>query len=46
MTKQELAYTEIESLVTSFKNMPASQRKGLNEVQQGNLFDPNLHSAA
>lgn len=33
MTTQELAHTEIERLVTSFKNMPASQRKGLNEMQ-------------
>lgn len=30
---QELAYTEIEKLITSFKNMPAAQRKGLNEMQ-------------
>src|SRR5215211_3632502 len=33
MTTQELAYTEIESLVKSFKSMPASQRKGMNEMQ-------------
>ena len=33
MTAQELAYTEVERLVTNFKNMPASQRKGLNEMQ-------------
>jgi hypothetical protein len=33
MTTQNLAYTEIEKLVTSFKSMPASQRKGLNEMQ-------------
>jgi len=30
---QELAYTEIEKLITNFKNMPAAQRKGLNEMQ-------------
>lgn len=29
---QELAYTEIEKLITNFKNMPAAQRKGLNEM--------------
>lgn len=33
MTIPELAYTEIEKLVTNFKNMPAAQRKGLNETQ-------------
>lgn len=33
MTTQELAYTEIERLVKSFKDMPAAQRKGLNEMQ-------------
>jgi hypothetical protein len=33
MTTQELAYAEIEKLITSFKNMPASQRKGMNEMQ-------------
>src|SRR5215216_3516771 len=33
MTTQELAYTEIERLVSSFKKMPATQRKGLNEMQ-------------
>jgi predicted type IV restriction endonuclease len=33
MTDQELAYTEIERLVKSFKDMPASQRKGMNEMQ-------------
>ena len=33
MTTQELAYTEIQRLVTSFKNMPASQRRGMNEMQ-------------
>lgn len=33
MTTQELAYTEIERLVKSFKGMPASQRRGLNEMQ-------------
>lgn len=30
---QELAYTEIEKLITNFKNMPAAQRKGMNEMQ-------------
>jgi len=30
---QELAYTEIEKLITNFKNMPTAQRKGLNEMQ-------------
>jgi predicted type IV restriction endonuclease len=33
MTTQELAYTEIERLVVSFKSMPASQRRGMNEMQ-------------
>jgi type I restriction-modification system DNA methylase subunit len=33
MMNQELAYTEIEKLITNFKNMPAAQRKGLNEMQ-------------
>ncbi len=33
MTTQELAYSEIERLVKSFKDMPAAQRKGLNEMQ-------------
>ena len=33
MTTQELAHTEIQRLVTSFKNMPASQRRGMNEMQ-------------
>ncbi len=33
MTTQELAYTEIEKLVKNFKGMPASQRKGMNEMQ-------------
>jgi hypothetical protein len=33
MMAQELAYTEIEKLVTNFKNMPATQRRGLNEMQ-------------
>ena len=33
MTNQELAYTEIQRLITQFKNLPASQRKGLNEMQ-------------
>jgi hypothetical protein len=33
MTPQDLAYTEIERLVTNFKNILASQRKGMNEMQ-------------
>ncbi len=33
MTTQELAYAEIERLVKNFKNMPGTQRKGLNEMQ-------------
>lgn len=33
MTTQETAYAEIERLVKSFKDMPAAQRKGLNEMQ-------------
>ena len=33
MTAQELAYTEIERLVKNFKEMPAAQRKGLNEMR-------------
>ncbi|MDP1624199.1 MAG: N-6 DNA methylase [bacterium] len=32
-TNQELAYTEIQRLITQFKNLPSSQRKGLNEMQ-------------
>lgn len=32
MTTQESAYTEIERLVKSFKDMPAAQRKGLTEI--------------
>jgi type I restriction-modification system DNA methylase subunit len=33
MTAQDLAYTEIEKLVTNFKNIPAPQRRGMNEMQ-------------
>lgn len=33
MTNQELAYTEIEKLIKNFKNIPAAQRKGMNEMQ-------------
>ncbi len=33
MTNQEFAYAEIEKLVTNFKNLPAAQRKGMNEMQ-------------
>ena len=33
MTTQETAYAEIERLVTSFKDMPAAQRQGMNEMQ-------------
>ena len=33
MTSQEQAYSEIEQLVKTFKAMPTSQRKGLNEMQ-------------
>jgi hypothetical protein len=33
MTTQELAYTEVEKLVEGFKNLSASQRKGMNEMQ-------------
>lgn len=33
MTNQETAYKEIERLVKDFKNMPAAQRKGMNEMQ-------------
>lgn len=33
MTDQEIAYSEIERLVKDFKDMPASQRKGMNEMQ-------------
>jgi hypothetical protein len=33
MTTPELAYTEMEKLVTNFKSMPVAQRKGLNEMQ-------------
>ena len=33
MTSQEQAYSEIEKLIKSFKDMPTAQRKGLNEMQ-------------
>lgn len=33
MTTQDLAYTEIQRLVTNFRGMPASQRRGMNEMQ-------------
>lgn len=33
MTNQETAYNEIERLVKDFKNMPATQRKSMNEMQ-------------
>ena len=33
MTNQETAYNEIDRLVKNFKGMPASQRKGMNEMQ-------------
>ena len=33
MTAKELAHTEIEKLVTNFKTIPASQGKGMNEMQ-------------
>ena len=33
MTPQELACSEIEKLVKNFKNLPAAQRKGMNEMQ-------------
>jgi hypothetical protein len=33
MTTQQLACSEIEELVNNFKNLSASQRKGLNEMQ-------------
>ena len=33
MVPTDLAYAEIEKLVTNFKNMPASQRRGMNEMQ-------------
>jgi len=33
MISQELAYSEIERLVKNFKDMPAAQRKGMNEMQ-------------
>ena len=32
MTTQELAYTEIEKLVKSFKSLPGPQRRGMNEI--------------
>ena len=45
MTNQELAFSEIERLVKSFKDMPAAQRKGLNEMQTrlGCISHPNLN---
>ena len=33
MTTQELAYTEIEKLVRSFKSLPAPQLNTMNEIQ-------------
>jgi hypothetical protein len=33
MTIQELAYTEIETLVKSFKSLSSPQRKSMNEMQ-------------
>jgi len=33
MTTQELAYAEIERLMQRFKDLPAAQRKGMNEMQ-------------
>jgi len=33
MTSQELAYNEVGKLVKSFKDLPASQRRGMNEMQ-------------
>lgn len=33
MTNQETAYNEIERLIKDFKSLPASQRKGMNEMQ-------------
>lgn len=33
MAAIELAYSEIEKLITNFKNIPAPQRKGMNEMQ-------------
>ncbi|WKZ48839.1 MAG: N-6 DNA methylase [Anaerolineales bacterium] len=33
MTNQEIAYTEIQRLVTDFKNLTAQQRKSMNEMQ-------------
>ena len=33
MTNQETAYNEIEKLIKNFKDMPAAQRKGMNEMQ-------------
>jgi type I restriction-modification system DNA methylase subunit len=33
MIAREIAYSEIENLVTKFKSMPAQRRKGMNEMQ-------------
>lgn len=33
MTNHELAYAEIQKLIANFKDMPAAQRKGMNEMQ-------------
>ena len=33
MTAQDTAFEEIERLVKSFKDMPAAQRKGLDEMK-------------
>jgi hypothetical protein len=39
MTTQELAYTEIERLVINFKNMPGSQRSGMDELHREDDLD-------
>ena len=38
MTNQELAYSEIEKLVTNFKGIPAAKRKSINEMQTRNGY--------
>ncbi len=42
MTTQEAAYTEIERLVKSFKDMPAAQRKKINEMHNTNSRIPRF----
>ncbi len=42
MTNQEFAYAEIQRLVASFKNLSASQRRSMNEMQTRLGYIPPL----